>query len=160
MVITSKDNELVKHIRKLKDKKYRDETGEFVIEGVKMLEEAVNENIKIKTIIVCDGCLHSDPIRNDLLYKLAKENIVYVSDKIFKYITDVITPQGILAVVEKNKSNQIDYSQDLFLVLDNIQDPGNMGTILRTADSKSLWPMNFNKMFAEYYEKIVSLIEK
>ena len=47
MVITSKDNDLIKHIRKLKEKKYRDEFGEFVIEGAKMIEEAIKENAKI-----------------------------------------------------------------------------------------------------------------
>ena len=46
--ITSKDNELIKHIRKLKDKKYRDESNEYVVEGVKLVEEAVKENAKIK----------------------------------------------------------------------------------------------------------------
>lgn len=52
--ITSKDNELIKHIRKLKDKKYRDESNEYVVEGVKLVEEAVKENAKIKQIIVCE----------------------------------------------------------------------------------------------------------
>ena len=46
-VISSKDNELIKHIKKLKDKKYRDESNEYIIEGVKLLEEAVKENAKI-----------------------------------------------------------------------------------------------------------------
>ena len=51
MVISSKDNETIKHIKKLKDKKYRDEYGEFIVEGFKMIEEAINEKVKIKTII-------------------------------------------------------------------------------------------------------------
>ena len=48
--ITSKDNELIKHIRKLKDKKYRDESNEYVVEGVKLVEEAVKENAKINKV--------------------------------------------------------------------------------------------------------------
>ena len=48
MVISSKDNELVKHIKKLKEKKYRDEYGEFIVEGFKMIEEAIEEKVKIK----------------------------------------------------------------------------------------------------------------
>jgi len=151
MVITSKDNDIIKHIRKLKDKKNRDESGEFIIEGIKIIEEAIQENVKIKMVIVCDGCLNSDPIRTDLLYKIAKEKIVYVSEKIFKYITDVTNPQGILAVVEKNLSNKIDYSQNIFLILDNIQDPGNMGTILRTADSIALTQIIVSKGSADCY---------
>ena len=102
-------------------------------------------------VIVCDGCLNSDPIRTDLLYKIAKEKIVYVSEKIFKYITDVTNPQGILAVVEKNLSNKIDYSENIFLILDNIQDPGNMGTILRTADSIALTQIIVSKGSADCY---------
>jgi TrmH family RNA methyltransferase len=151
MVITSKDNEIVKHIRKLKDKKYRDEMGEFVIEGTRIIEEAILENAKIKMVVVCDGCFNSDPIRNDLLYKLAKEKVIYVSENIFKILTDVTNPQGMLAVVEKNKSKKIDYSQDLFLILDNIQDPGNMGTILRTADSVALTQIIVPKGNADCY---------
>ena len=53
-VISSKDNELIKHIKKLKDKKYRDESNEYIIEGVKLIEEAVKENAKIKKIIICE----------------------------------------------------------------------------------------------------------
>ena len=47
-VITSKDNEIIKNIRKLKEKKYRDSSNEFIIEGVKLIEEAIEENVKIK----------------------------------------------------------------------------------------------------------------
>lgn len=151
MIITSKDNEIVKHIKKLKDKKHRDETNEFIIEGLKMLEEAVNEKAKIKMVIVCDGCLSSDPIKTELLYKLAKEKVIYVSENIFKSLTDVTSPQGILAVVEKKLSNNIDYSQELFLILDNIQDPGNMGTILRTVDSIGLTQIIVPKGNADSY---------
>ena len=56
MLITSKDNETIKHIRKLKEKKYRDEYGEYVIEGIKLINEAIKEKAKVKTIIVCDNC--------------------------------------------------------------------------------------------------------
>lgn len=150
MVITSKDNEIVKHIRKLRDKKYRDEEGCFVIEGAKMIEEAVRENAKIKMIVVCEE-LNQSPIQKDILYKVAKEKIIYVNDKVFKILTDVTTPQGILAVIEKNKNTEIDFSKDLFLVLDNIQDPGNMGTILRTADSVALTQIIVPKGNADPY---------
>lgn len=126
MVITSKDNEIVKHIRKLRDKKARDEFGEFIIEGAKLIEEAVRENVKIKIIVVCEE-LNQAQISKDVLYKIAKEKVIYVNDKIFKILTDVTTPQGILAVVEKNNKNEIDFSQELYLVLDNIQDPRKYG---------------------------------
>ena len=50
MLITSKDNETIKHIRKLKEKKYRDEYGEYVIEGIKLINEAIKENANVKTV--------------------------------------------------------------------------------------------------------------
>ena len=140
MVITSKDNELIKHIKKLKEKKYRDEFGEFIVEGVKMIEEAIHEKAKIKYIIVCDDCKTENSMTPEQLYDIAKLDCIYVSEKIFSAITDVKTPQGILAVIEKpaKTENKIDYRAQNFLILDNIQDPGNMGTILRTADSLNM----------------------
>lgn len=140
MVITSKDNDLIKHIRKLKEKKYRDEFGEFVIEGVKMIKEAIQEEANIKYIVVCDDCRTESSMTQEQLYDIAKYECVYVSEKIFTMITEVVAPQGILAIVEKptKTENKIDYRAKHFLLLDNIQDPGNMGTILRTADSLNM----------------------
>ena len=138
MIITSKDNELIKNIKKLKDKKYRDERNEFIVEGIKMVGEAIKEEANIKNIIICDDCYNNCEIPSELKYEIAKRKIIYVSQKVFDSITDVTNPQGILAVVEKNKVNDIDYKQDFFLILDDIQDPGNIGTILRTADSINL----------------------
>lgn len=140
MVITSKDNDLIKHIRKLKEKKYRDEFGEFIVEGIKMIEEAIKEEAKIKYIIVCDDCKTESTMSQEQLYDIAKFECVYVTEKIFSMISDVIAPQGIMAIIEKPKKNEnkIDYRANMFLILDNIQDPGNMGTILRTADSLNM----------------------
>ena len=126
MVITSKDNEVVKHIKKLKEKKSRDEFGEFIIEGTRMIEEAVREKAKIKMVVVCEET-SQDPIQKDVLYKIAKEKLVYVNSKVFKMLTDVTTPQGILAIVEKNLQHEIDFTKDLYLILDNIQDPRKYG---------------------------------
>lgn len=153
MVITSKDNETIKHIKKLKEKKYREEYHEFIIEGAKMIEEAINENANIKSIIICDDCKTQSAIPNELMYEIAKKNCIYVDQKIFSTITDVINPQGIMAVVEKpdNKTQEIDYTQDVFLILDNIQDPGNIGTILRTADSLDIKQIIVSKGTADVY---------
>ena len=134
--ITSKDNEFIKHVKKLKEKKYRDLNNEFVIEGIKLIKEAIQEKTKIKQIIICEECENSD-ISKDLTYEIAKYDCIYVSKQVFTSITEVSNPQGILAVVSKNidDKNDIDYSEELIVALDNIQDPGNLGTILRTVDS-------------------------
>lgn len=154
-VITSKDNEFIKHIKKLKDKKYRDISKEFIIEGIKLIKEAIEEKAKIKQIVICDNCQNADIIPKELMYEIAKYECVYVSDKIFKSITEVNTPQGILSIIERNNSNEqeaeIDYTQDIIVALDDIQDPGNLGTILRTVDSVGLNQILVSKGTADCY---------
>ncbi|MCL2342138.1 MAG: RNA methyltransferase [Firmicutes bacterium] len=139
MVITSKDNESVKHVRKLKDKKSRVEYKEYIVEGVKLIHEAIIMKANIKTIFVCDDCAESGAIGQKVLYEIAKYNCIYVSEIVFDTMTDVQTHQGILAVIGiPDSPKEINYNQDVILILDDIQDPGNMGTILRTADSCGL----------------------
>lgn len=151
-VISSKDNELVKHIKKLKEKKYRDLNQEYVIEGIKLIKEAIEENAEIKQIIVCDNCLNTEVIPKDVMYEIAKYECIYVTEKVFISISDVRTPQGILALVQrKGAETQIDYTQDVIVVLDDIQDPGNLGTILRTVDSVGLNQIIVSKGTADCY---------
>lgn len=151
-VITSKENETVKTIKKLKDKKYRDETGLYIIEGIKMLEEAIEEKARIRKIIICEECLKAEDLEQKVLYEIAKYNCIYVNSKVFNSLTDVVAPQGIMAVIEKpNKDIKIKYDQDIILALDGIQDPGNLGTILRTADSVNLKQIIVTKNTADSY---------
>ena len=151
-VITSKDNEVIKNIRKLKDKKYREIENKYIVEGIKLIEEAVEENAKIDTIVVCEDCVENNLIEPKLMYEIAKYNCIYVSEKVFGAVTEVTNPQGILAVVEKdNKEDAIDYDQDVIVALDGIQDPGNLGTILRTADSVGLKQIIISKETADAY---------
>ena len=152
MVISSKDNETIKKLKKLKDKKYRDQENCYIIEGIKLIKEAIQENAKIKLIIICDDCKQENNIEEDIKYEIAKYECIYVTEKIFLSITNVINPQGMLAVIEKKKQDsEINYEDDLFLILDDIQDPGNMGTILRTADSLNLKQIIMSKECADIY---------
>ena len=151
-VISSKENEYVKHIRKLKEKKYRDQNNEDIIEGWKMVEEAIQEKASIKNIIICDDCEKTGSIPKDLMYEIAKYNCIYVTKKIFELLTEVVNPQGIIAIVGKeNKESNIDKDQEIILALDDIQDPGNLGTILRTADSVGLKQILVSKGTADAY---------
>lgn len=149
--IESKDNEFIKHVKKLKDKKYRDLNNEYLIEGIKIIREAIQEEAKIKQIIICEDAENSD-IPKDLTYEIAKYECVYVSKQVFLSITEVKNPQGILAVVSKeNTENEIDYSQDIIVALDDLQDPGNLGTILRTVDSIGLTQILVSKGTADCF---------
>lgn len=155
-VISSKDNELIKHIKKLKDKKHRDESNEYIIEGVKLIEEAVKENARIKKIIVCEDTTRTYEIPTHIMYEIAKYECVYVTDKIFASITQVTNPQGIMAIIEKSDTDaQIDYTQDIIVALDDVQDPGNLGTILRTVDSIGLNQIIVSKGTADAFNSKV-----
>lgn len=151
MLITSKENEHIKHIRKLKDKKFRDEYNEYVIEGIKLIKEAILEKANIKMIIICDNCSKSEEINQEILYDIAKFNCLYVDEKVFASITDVQKPQGILAVIEKKNSEPIDFKEDIIIALDDVQDPGNIGTILRSIDSAGLNQVILSKRSADVY---------
>ena len=151
-IITSKDNEIIKNIRKLKEKKYRDINNEYLIEGIKLLKEAIEEKVKIKVIVICEECTKEGMIDNKLLYEIAKYNCIYVNEKVFALLTDVQNPQGILAVIEKkNNEENINYKEDIIVVLDGIQDPGNLGTILRTIDSVGISQVIVSKETADSY---------
>ena len=151
-VITSKDNEFVKHVKKLKEKKYRDQSQEFIIEGIKLVKEAIEEKANIKQIIICDNCEDTGIIPKDLMYEIAKYNCIYVTENILKTMSDVNAPQGIMAIIGRNnKEKDIDYSQDIIVALDDIQDPGNLGTILRTVDSIGLKQILVSKGTADSY---------
>lgn len=152
-VISSKENEIIKNIKKLKEKKYRDLNNEYIIEGIKIIQEAIQENAKIKQIIICDDCEKNSNISQEMMYEIAKYECIYVTNKIFTSLTDVKNPQGIMAIVEKNNSKEekIDYNQDIIVALDDLQDPGNLGTILRTVDSIGINQILVSKGTADSY---------
>ena len=154
--IISKENTIIKHIIKLKEKKYRTEYSEFIIEGAKIVKEAIEENANIKNIFISEEALNSELVEKQLKSVIEAENYILVPNNIFKLISDVEKPQGVLAVVEKNMYNiTIDYKQDIILILDNIQDPGNLGTIIRTADSVGLTQILVSKGTVDCYNSKV-----
>lgn len=151
-VITSKDNEIIKNIKKLKEKKYRDIENKFIVEGIKMVEEAIIEKADIDKIVVCEDCINDGQFSQEFLYEIAKNNCIYVSKKVFDTLTDVTNPQGILAIInKKNSENIINYDEDVIIVLDGIQDPGNLGTIIRTVDSCNLGQIILSEKTADPY---------
>ena len=86
------------------------------------------------------------------MYEIASFDCIYVTENVFNSITEVKNPQGILAVIErKNSENEINYNEDIIVALDGIQDPGNLGTILRTVDSIGLKQILVSKETADVY---------
>lgn len=136
--ITSKDNSLIKHINKLnKSSKYRRENKEFVVEGVRICKDAVISDAKISSLVICEDVAdkYSDVI--NLIMPAADKSYI-VSKQIFKEISGTKTPQGILCVInslDKPTLSDKIKSNGKLVALDNIQDPSNLGTILRTAEA-------------------------
>lgn len=118
MLITSLNNEHIKELIKLKEKKYRDLSNTFLIEGRHLVLEA-HRGKKIVELI----------LEQDELFPL-DTNTLYVSSNVMKRLSDLSTPSNVMAVVEKLDEKPIG---EKILILDNIQDPGNLGTIIRSA---------------------------
>ena len=123
-MITSKQNALVKEIRSLADKKFRDRLNLFVIEGVKPVKEAILKGHPIYAVVGTESALSA--------ILPCDARIETVSDEIFKYISEEVTPQGVLAVAYK-KENAIVSPKGKAVFLDGVADPSNVGAILRTA---------------------------
>lgn len=118
MVITSLDNDKIKNYIKLKEKKYRDESGLFIVEGEHLVLEAYRAGILKEIILEEDRVIPIDIPK------------IYVSKEIIKKISSVLSPQNIYGICEKVDEWEIG---DKVLILDGIQDPGNLGTIIRSA---------------------------
>ncbi|MCX7883685.1 MAG: RNA methyltransferase [Caloramator sp.] len=127
----SRENKLIKDSIKLKQKKFRDKEGLFLIEGIRFIEEAVLDNslkylLYSKKIFQTKGC---ERILNSNIEKYE------VSDDIIKELSDTENPQGAVGVSIKKIWSMDDIKKDFIIIADGIQDPGNLGTIIRTCDA-------------------------
>ena len=119
MIITSMDNDRVKKYIKLKQKKYRDKYNEFIVEGEHLVDEAIKMNIAKEIIAEAHEKVDFDG------------NTISLSYDIMKKISTMDTPPKIMALCDKLVPKK--KIGDRILILDNIQDPGNLGTIIRSA---------------------------
>ncbi|WP_026486169.1 TrmH family RNA methyltransferase [Caldanaerobius polysaccharolyticus] len=127
MMITSLDNPIVKMAASLRQRKYRYRLKKYVAEGVKLVEEALRSNASVDFILT---------VNQEADYGDVKTYVV--SEKIFKKLSEVESPQGVMAVInmeEHELSDIMSGSNNLLVVLDGLQDPGNIGTIIRAADA-------------------------
>ena len=139
-IITSKANSVVKNAKKLHQKKYR--KSAYLIEGWHLFEEAVQAGVTIEKIFALES------YREQLV---AFPQTVWVSEDILLDLADSQTPQGIVAVVQKEEVGQVDLNQGKFLFLEDVQDPGNVGTIIRTADAAGFTGVIVSDKSADIY---------
>lgn len=127
--IESKNNNLFKEIKKLKEKKHRIKSNKYLIEGLRFVEEAIKSKVSIDSIIFTESFNEKNP---DLFLKI-NENIklIQMNEALLKQLCSTENPQGIVGVI--NMQNKELKSGELVVLVDKVQDPGNMGTIIRTA---------------------------
>ena len=127
--IESKNNNLFKEIKKLKEKKHRIKSNKYLIECLRFVEEAIKSKVSIDSIIFTESFKEKNP---DLFLKI-NENIklIQMNETLLKQLCSTENPQGIVGVI--NMQNKELKSGELVVLVDKVQDPGNMGTIIRTA---------------------------
>lgn len=131
--LTSRENALIKEYRKLcGSRKRREETGCFVLEGARLVLDAAESGIPLRTLLVSD-----DGARYPEAEKLAgmARRCFSIPNELAAYISETEHPQGIFAVGEMPKAEPLTMRAGSYLLLDELQDPGNLGTILRTAEA-------------------------
>ena len=128
MNITSRDNKILKHTKKLALHNYRQKSGEFVAEGERLCREAleyVNSDILYAIVTL-------DFLTNNLDFQKKLDDLgirIYtVSDDLFKTVSQTTTPQGVLFVIRRRDDHSCELSKSRILILDGISEPGNMGT--------------------------------
>lgn len=148
-VITSKSNEKVKFIKSLNEKKFRQKNMCFYLEGIKVVDEVLKSDraIDIMFIALSSEILNSVNGGTDFLKKVENINNITVYDlkrEIFENVVDTKTPQGVLVVLKIKEynlddilksNNSVKTKKNNILLVDKVQDAGNMGTIIRTADA-------------------------
>lgn len=131
-VITSEQNQWIKRIRLLQRRKEREESGLFVAEGLRFCEEALEKEANIQVLLISERIINHPPIKK-LLTKFSGEPII-VADSILEKNLITVNPQGLAAIVQKPVFDKAKVLEgNLIVIIDGIKDPGNLGTILRTA---------------------------
>ena len=139
-IITSKANSVVKNAKKLHQKKYR--KSAYLIEGWHLFEEAVQAGVRIEKIFALES--YQDQLA-------AFPQTIWVSEEILLDLADTQTPQGIVAVIQKEEVGLPDLHQGKYLFLEDVQDPGNVGTMIRTADAAGFTGVIVSDKSADIY---------
>lgn len=136
--ITSKENSKVKHLRSLHDPKYRKSEQAFLIEGVKMVEEALRGDAGVSLVVAAPSLVRH---HGKALLKLAEDRsreVLWVSEKLLDSLSESKTPQPVMAVVEMKEQSDdmlLNHPSGIIVIAHQLQDPGNLGTLIRTCEA-------------------------
>lgn len=148
-MITSTSNPQVKRLLQLQKKsKAREEENVFVVEGIRMFSEVPVE--RVEKVYISETLYNKK--KHDL--NLDKFSVEILTDNVFSHVSDTKTPQGILCVVKQKKQELetlLNLENPHFMILDNLQDPGNLGTIVRTAEGAGVDAVFMSKDCVDIY---------
>ena len=139
-IITSKANSVVKNAKKLHQKKYRKTS--YLIEGWHLFEEAIQAGAKIEKIFALAE--YGDKL-------VDYPQTIFVTEEILLDLADSQTPQGIVVIVQKEEEQLPDFTSGKYLFLEDVQDPGNVGTMIRTADAAGFSGVIVSSKSADIY---------
>lgn len=132
----------IKFIRALKiSRNARDKDRCFLVEGLRSVEEAIKSNFIIEFVVASTKFINKYNDRSsNLIARLQQLKLYMISEDLFNSLSDTITPQGIMAVIRMKSFELKEYVKENFFIvaLDRIKDPGNLGTIIRTADAAGI----------------------
>lgn len=143
--IASTSNTKYKYIKSLSQKKNRQKNGEYTVEGVKSVCDAIKSEKLISMIAV------SDSFYEQVDFEYENYDILKVRDNIFSGICDTDTPQGIIAVIKMENIEFTANTEKVYIYCDNVTDPGNIGTIIRTADAAGMGGVLLSKGCVDIY---------
>ena len=148
-IITSTQNQFVKQVRSLRDKKFRKQSGLFVVEGGNIFKD-MPEGLSVEYILATEERL--DEVQK-LIFS-TRVCVYVVSESVMKSLSDTVTPYGLIAVL---KTPQVEFSMPKgnALLLDGVSDPGNMGTIIRTAAARGFEDIYLLDCVDVYSPKVV-----
>lgn len=156
-MISSSSNQQIKNLIQLQTKsKVRNKEKQYVIEGIKMFEEVLSckEAVLVKTFVAESYYNNLESENPKLWEKLQTIDYDTVADKVFKEIADTMTPQGILAVVKQPEyqlEDMLSREEVNLIVLEDLRDPGNLGTIIRTAEGAGITGIILSKASVDVY---------
>ena len=138
MEITSRDNRLIKDYRRLNsDAKYRRECGLFVVEGARLCGDAVRSHVPIETALITAHARRQYPDSVAQVESVACQT-AEIPDTLGAYLADTDTPQGVFCICRIPPSEHVPQVDNRYAALERIQDPGNLGTMIRTAEAFGL----------------------
>lgn len=146
-IIVSRENSLFKEIKKLRERKYREQSQQFLAEGVKIFQ-----NKKEYVLMIGDYTKYEQIKNLEYISADEKSKMVYFDSKLFCEISSQENSQGIITVYNIPKQEIKNISENI-IVLDKIQDPGNMGTLIRTIDASGFRDVVINKGCVDIYNE-------